>query len=202
MRHKLWVSCPLLRSRINRDPAPAKGKQKMMAPAAPQPSSVVTADVIYLDARNEADLEKYKGKLAGKIVFFGPMRDVKPVDKALWERRDDADLKKTVEFPIRIGEREQFFQEFIKRLEFRQKAGKFFADEHAAGIVVPSRDGRNNGGSGGTIFDDGGSGMGWFTYKRESAEALPIVVMAIENYGRVFRLLEDLASPRCWNQQC
>ena len=57
-------------------------------------------------------------------------------------------------------------------------------------IVVPSRDGRNNGGSGGTIFDDGGAGMGWFTYQREHAEALPIVVMAIENYGRVYRLLK------------
>jgi carboxypeptidase Q len=159
-------------------------------PWSPSSHGAVNGPAVWVDAKDEKDLEKYKGKLAGKIIFFGPMRDVKPVDKALWERRDDADLKKTVEFPVRIGEREQFFQEFIKRLEFRQKAGKLFADEHAAGIVVPSRDGRNNGGSGGTIFDDGGSGMGWFTYKRESAEALPIVVMAIENYGRVFRLLK------------
>ncbi len=30
--------------------------------------------------------------------------------------------------------------------------------------------------------------MGWFTYQREHAEKLPIVVMAIENYGRVYRL--------------
>jgi len=89
-----------------------------------------------------------------------------------------------------VGEREDFFASFIKRLEFREKAGKFFADEHALGIVVPSRDGRNSGGTGGTIFDDGGSGMGWFTYKREHAEVLPIVVMAIENYGRVYRLLK------------
>jgi carboxypeptidase Q len=159
-------------------------------PWSPSSHGAVNGPAVWIDAKDEKDLEKYKGKLAGKIIFFGPMRDVKPVDKPLWERRDDADLKKTVEYPVRIGEREQFFQEFIKRLEFRQKAGKFFADEHAAGIVVPSRDGRNNGGSGGTIFDDGGSGMGWFTYKRESAEALPIVVIAIENYGRVYRLLK------------
>jgi hypothetical protein len=32
--------------------------------------------------------------------------------------------------------------------------------------------------------------MGWFTYKREHAEALPVVVSAIENYGRVYRLLK------------
>jgi carboxypeptidase Q len=158
-------------------------------PWSPSSHGAVSGQAVWIDAKDEKDLEKYKGKLSGKIVFFGPMRDVKAVDKPLWERRDEADLKKTVEYPVHVGEREQFFQDFIRRLEFRQKAGKFFADEHAAGIVVPSRDGRNNGGSGGTIFDDGGSGMGWFTYKRENAEALPIVVMAIENYGRVFRLL-------------
>ncbi len=159
-------------------------------PWSPSSHGAVSGQAVWIDAKEEKDLDKYKGKLSGKIIFFGPMRDVKPVEKPLWERRDDADLKKTVEFPVHIGEREQFFQEFIKRLEFREKAGKFFVDEHAAGIVVPSRDGRNNGGSGGTIFDDGGSGMGWFTYKREHAEALPIVVMAIENYGRVYRLLK------------
>ena len=159
-------------------------------PWSPPSHGAISGQAVWVDAKDEKDLEKYKGKLSGKIIFFGPMRDVKPVDKPLWERRDDADLKKTVEYPVHVGEREQFFQDFIKRLEFRQKAGKFFADEHAAGIVVPSRDGRNNGGSGGTIFDDGGSGMGWFTYKREHVEALPIVVTAIENYGRVYRLLK------------
>jgi carboxypeptidase Q len=150
----------------------------------------VSGSAIWVDAKDEKDLEKYKGKLAGKIVFFGPMRDVKPVYKPLFDRRDEADLKKLTEYPVHVGEREEFFQDFIKRLAFREKAGAFFAAEHAAAVVVPSRDGRNNGGSGGTIFDDGGSGMGWFTYQREHAEALPIVVMAIENYGRVYRLLK------------
>ncbi|HYM75223.1 MAG TPA: M20/M25/M40 family metallo-hydrolase [Candidatus Dormibacteraeota bacterium] len=159
-------------------------------PWSPSSKGAVSGQAIWIDAKDEKDLETYKGKLAGKIIFFGAMRDVKPVEKALWERRDDADLKKTVEYPVHVGEREDFFASFIKRVEFREKAGKFFSDEHAAGIVVPSRDGRNNGGSGGTIFDDSSGGSGWFTYKREHAEALPIVVMAIESYGRVYRLLK------------
>jgi hypothetical protein len=150
----------------------------------------VSGSAVWVDAKDEKDLEKYKGKLSGKIVFFGPMRDVKPVDKPLFERRDDADLKKLSEYPVHVGEQQDFFAEFIKRLEFRETVGKFLAEEHVAGIVVPSRDGRNNGGSGGTIFDDGGSGMGWFTYQREHAEPLPVVVMAIESYGRVYRLLK------------
>ena len=150
----------------------------------------ISGQAIWVDAKDEKDLEKFKGKLSGKIVLFGEMREVKPVDKPLFERRDDADLKKLGDYPVHVGEREEFLQQFIKRLAFREKAGQFFAAEHAAGIVVPSRDGRNNGGSGGTIFDDGGGGMGWFTYQRQHAEPLPIVVMAIESYGRVYRLLK------------
>ena len=159
-------------------------------PWSPSSHGAVNGRAVWVDAKDEKDLEKYKGKLAGKIVFFGEMREVKPVDKPLFERRDDANLKTTVEYPVHVGPQEDFFVTFIKRLEFREKAGAFFAAEHAAGIVVPSRDGRNNGGSGGTIFDDGGGGMGWFTYQREHAEPLPIVVMAIESYGRVYRLLK------------
>jgi carboxypeptidase Q len=159
-------------------------------PWSPSSHGAVSGGATWVDAKDEKDLEKYKGKLAGKIVFFGPMRDVKPVDKPLFERRDDANLKTTAEFPVHVGDQGDGFADFIKRLEFREKVGKFLADEHAAGIVIPSRDGRNNGGSGGTIFDDGGSGMGWFTYQREHAETLPVVVMAIESYGRVYRLLK------------
>ncbi|HZC21920.1 MAG TPA: M20/M25/M40 family metallo-hydrolase [Candidatus Binatia bacterium] len=159
-------------------------------PWSPASHGPLSGSAVWVDAKDEKDLDKYKGKLAGKIVFFGAMRDVKPVDKPLFVRHDDADLKRLTDYPVRVGEREEFFQEFIKRLAFREKAGAFFAAEHAAAVVVPSRDGRDNGGSGGTIFDDGGSGMGWFTYQREHAEALPIVVMAIENYGRVYRLLK------------
>jgi carboxypeptidase Q len=159
-------------------------------PWSPSSHGPVSGNAIWIDAKDEKDLDQYKGKLAGKIIFFGPMRDVKPVDKALWERRDADNLKTTVEYPVHIGEQQDGFADFIKRLGFREKAGKFFAEEHAAGVVIPSRDGRNNGGSGGTIFDDGGTGLGWFTYQREHAEQLPVVVMAIENYGRVYRLLK------------
>jgi len=149
----------------------------------------INGRAVWVDAKDEKDLEKYKGQLAGKIIFFGEMREVKPVDKPLFVRSDDANLKETAEYPVHVGEQERWIEDFIRRLQFREKAGQFFAAEHSAAVVVPSRDGRNNGGSGGTLFDDGGGGMGWFTYKREHAEALPIVVMAIENYGRVYRLL-------------
>lgn len=160
-------------------------------PWSPSSHGAVSGSAIWVGAKNEKDLEQYKGKLAGKIVFFGDMRDVKPVDKPLFTREDDAGLKEISEYPVRVGEHEDFFQHFVQQLQFREKAGKFFAEEHAAAVVMPSRDGRNNGGSGGTIFDDSGAGLGWFIYQRGHAQQLPIVVLAIENYGRVYRLLKS-----------
>ena len=60
--------------------------------------------------------------------------------------------------------------------------------EHALAVILPSRDSRENGGSGGTIFVD--RGLGSDIYKREGAMQFPVVVMAIESYGRVYRLLK------------
>jgi len=159
-------------------------------PWSPASKGPVNGRAIWVSAKDEKDLEKFKGKLACKIVFFGDMREVKPLDKPLWERRDDANLKALAEYPVHVGEAPEDFGDFIRRLEFREKAGRFFASEQALGVVLPSRDGRNGGGSGGTIFDDGGAGLGWFAYQREHAEQLPVVAMAIESYGRVYRLLK------------
>ena len=159
-------------------------------PWSPPSHGAIGGRAFWIDVKEEKDLDKYKGKLAGKVVLFGEMREVKPVEKPLSERKDDADLKKIAEFPIHHEDYDKDFQEFVRKLEFKEKVGQFLAAEHAIAVVIPSRDGKNGGGSGGTIFDDGGSGLGWFTYKREHAAPLPVVVTAIENYGRVYRLLK------------
>jgi hypothetical protein len=159
------------------------------APWSPSSNGAVSGQAIWMDVKKEEDLDKYKGKLAGKVVLLGDMREVKPLDKPLFERLDEKDLAKIVEHPL-IPEREEFGPELMKRLELRDKTAKLLGSEHALAVVLPSRDGRNNGGSGGTIFDDSSRGLGWFIYQREHAQPLPVVIMAIENYGRVYRLLK------------
>lgn len=160
------------------------------APWSPATKGVVTAPVTWVDIKEEKDFEKYKGKLAGKIVLFGEMREVKPVDKALFTRDDDADLKKIQDYPLNPPNPANSFATYLKRLEFREKVGKFLAAERAVAVITPSRDGRNGGGSGGTIFDDTGAGFGWLIYRPDHANPLPVAVTAIENYGRVYRLLK------------
>lgn len=159
------------------------------SPWSPSTNGATNAPVVWVDLKDEKDFDKYKGKLAGKIVLFGEMRDVKPADKPLFSHLEDSDLKNLAEYALQKREGDGFPQ-FLKRLEFREKVGKFFAEEKAVAVIVPSRDGRNNGGSGGTIFDDTGSTFGWFVYHREHASPIPVAVMAIESYGRVYRLLQ------------
>ena len=159
------------------------------SPWSPSTNGAVNAPVMWVDIKEDKDFDKYKGKLTGKIVLFGDMRDVKPVDKPLFSHLEDDDLKRLAEYPLQKREPDGFPQ-FLKRLEFREKVGKFLADEKAVAVLAPSRDGRNNGGSGGTIFDDTGSTFGWFVYRREHASPIPVAVMAIESYGRVYRLLK------------
>ena len=91
-------------------------------------------------------------------------------------------MAKIVEHPL-TPEPEYFTPELMKGLELRQKVSKFLASEHALAVVLPSRDGRNNGGSGGTIFVDSSRGMGWFSYQREHIQPVPVVIAAIENYA-------------------
>jgi len=159
------------------------------SPWSPSTNGATNAPAVWVDIKDEKDFDKYKGKLAGKIVLFGDMRDVKPVDKPLFSHLEDSDLKTVAEYPLQKREPDGFPQ-FLKRLEFREKIGKFFAQEKAIAVIVPSRDGRNSGGSGGTIFDDTSSTFGWFVYRRDHASPIPVAVMAIESYGRVYRLLQ------------
>ncbi|MBV9075744.1 MAG: M20/M25/M40 family metallo-hydrolase, partial [Acidobacteria bacterium] len=159
------------------------------APWSPATQGAVSGPATWVEIKEEKDFDNYKGKLAGKIVLYGDMREVSPVDKPLFNRMDDDGIKRITQYPLNKHTPDNFSQ-FLKRLEFREKVGKFLASEKALAVLVPSRDGRNNGGSGGTIFDDTGSTFGWFVYQREHASPLPVGVVAIENYGRVYRLLK------------
>ena len=54
----------------------------------------VTADVVFLNAKNEAELEGYKGKLKGKIVLISAVRDIAAHFEAEGRRLTDAELLK------------------------------------------------------------------------------------------------------------
>jgi Peptidase family M28 len=162
-------------------------------PWSPATDGPVTGEATYVNIQDEGDFGKYQGKLAGKIVLLGEMRPVPPVDAALFERYTDQQLQDIANFPLEGGPNRAFqarLRTYMQRMRITDKLVQFLADEHAAAVIRPSRDARDGGGSGGTIFDDNGAAMGRTPYIRGHEMKVPTVVMAIENYGRVVRLLE------------
>src|SRR5215471_10341873 len=103
-------------------------------PWSPSTNGVVSGQAVWMEVKEASDLEKYRGKLSGKVVFLGAMRDVPPVEKPLWTRLDEAELKKLSEYPLKPQNRDDFLQGFMKRLELRQKVGAFLASEHALAV--------------------------------------------------------------------
>lgn len=160
-------------------------------PWSPSTNGPVTGEAVNVVINDEKDFDKYKGKLAGKIVLLGEMREVPPVDKPLFERYTDKDLEDISQYEAGAQRNfEQRLQAYLKRAALRDKIAPFLADEKVAGVILPSRDGKNSGGSGGTFFDDNGAALGMQPYKADKAVKVPCVVAAIENYGRIYRLLK------------
>ncbi len=166
-----------------------------LSPGTSATAGPVTGDVVWMTVQTEQDLDRYKGKLAGKIVLLGAMRPVPPVDKPLFERNTDKDLSDIEEYPVSNGaapsaEYEAAVRARLERRKLLNKVVQFLADEKAAAVIVPSRDGDNGGGSGGTIFDDNGTFLDRTQYEASHALKVPVAVAAIESYGRLYRLLQ------------
>jgi hypothetical protein len=163
-------------------------------PWSPSTNGPVTGEAVWVNIQDEKDFDQYKGKLAGKIVLLGDMRPVPPVEKPLFTRYTDKELADIAEYPaITNGapsDLQKRIQAYIKRRALTDKIAQFLADEHVAGVIVPSRGAPDGGGSGGTIFDDNGAALGSEPYNADHAVKVPVVVAAIENYGRVYRLLK------------
>jgi len=161
-------------------------------PWSPSSNGPVKAEAISVVINDEADLAKYKGKLGGKIVLLGAMREVPSTDKPFFERYDEKQLKELEAYPLENAnaDTQARIERYMKRIMLTRKILPFLSDEKPAGVIVPSRDGKNGGGTG-IIFDDNGAALGRTPYKRDTAVPFPVVVTQIESYGRVFRLLKN-----------
>jgi carboxypeptidase Q len=160
-------------------------------PWSPSSNGPVKAEAISVVINEEADLAKYKGKLGGKIVLLGAMREVPSTDKPLFERYDEKQLKELEAYPLENAnaDMQARIERYMKRIMLTRKILPFLSEEKPAGVIVPSRDGKSGGGTG-IIFDDNGAALGRTPYHRDTAVPFPVVVTQIENYGRVFRLLK------------
>ena len=143
-------------------------------------NGVLRAPVVKAKLAAQADLDKYKGQLAGKIVLNGDMREIKPGDKPALRRYDDKELADLAQYEIPGGKPRFSPEEIVQRMAFQKTLNQFLMDEKVAAIVDPSRAGED-----GLVFVQSGA-----SYEPGNPAGVPSLVMAIENYGRITRLLE------------
>jgi hypothetical protein len=129
----------------------------------PGTTGAVKAEVVVIKADSAPDLEKYRGKLRGKIVFTQTPRDsVPPHFTADASRLEDTTLSRLAEAAFtadpprggpNAGPNNPQAARFRAAQEFQRSLAAFLADEAAVAIVTPGR------GDDGTVFT-GASGRG------------------------------------------
>jgi carboxypeptidase Q len=161
-------------------------------PWSPSTNGPVTAQAVSVMINESGDMAKYKGKLSGKIVLLGAMRDVPVPDKPFFERYTDKDLTELESLPVENeqADTQARIERSAKRNKLMSELVPFLAEEKVVAVIVPSRDGQDGGGTG-IIFDDNGAALGRTPYHRDTSVPFPVVVTQIESYGRVFRLLAN-----------
>lgn len=175
----------------------------------PGTNGEVLAEVFYVKAKDEAELQAYKGKLKGAIVLTAPTRDVKARFEAPATRLQDKDLLALADAPEpRAGQSRRVQMNPTQRaaMQFASTKYKFFQDEGAAVLIDPS-----SRGDGGTLFVQSATvpqpvssepdapnvrNRGISAYHKNAPKITPQLVMAIEHYNRLARMIEAGAKVR------
>ncbi len=163
----------------------------------PGTKGAITAEVIYLDVKDEAGLEKYRGRLKGAIVLISAPREIKASFEPLGERLSEKDLLKLADAPDPAGTPRRRYQLTPEQRAAAQLAAKklqFVMDEGAALVVDTSR------GDGGTIFVQSAAVPQPYTenpfdskriqpWDKSSPGLPPQIVVSSEQYNRMVRML-------------
>jgi carboxypeptidase Q len=149
----------------------------------PGTDGAVHGDCVRADIKTKQDFAKYKGKLAGKIVILGDMPEVKPIVESPYERYTDKSLTGIADYEI-PSEKPRFSPEDIqRRQQFQRDLNQFFSEEKPLAIIDHSRGTEG----GGTVFVQSGG-----PYQKAQPQApVPQITMAVEQWDRIARLLED-----------
>jgi carboxypeptidase Q len=160
----------------------------------PGTNGTVRGQVVFLDVRTAADLAKYKGKLAGKIVLLTSVRRVEPNFTPLAQRTPDEELLKLANAKpaTQPPQRFQMSPEVRARQELNYQKWQLLYSEGAAVVLEPGA------GDGGVVYVTRASipspvdtppeqrPQPW---DQNKPRVIPQVVVAAEQYNRMIRVL-------------
>jgi len=105
----------------------------------PGTNGTVRGEVVYLDVQAASDLDKYKGKLNGKIVLFSPPRPVDPLFEPPAQRQTDEQLLRFANAPPPDEPKPfQFTPEQRASAELDYRKWQLVQSEGAAVVLQPS----------------------------------------------------------------
>lgn len=138
---------------------------------------VVKGEVVLIDVKAEADLDKYKGKVAGKIVLMPSTATYEVKYEPLASRYTDAQLKDLAMASTSQGRRPNTdFAAMMAQRALRTKISDFLKTEGAAVILNSS----------GTFNVPGSNGA---NYKSGDPEPIAQLNLPMEDHARMERLL-------------
>jgi carboxypeptidase Q len=152
----------------------------------PGTEGTLRAHAVKVKLTEKDDLEKQKGKLAGKIVMLGEAREVKPQEKALADRYDEKTLADLSRYeipgvrPYTRGGQPFTREDLLKRREFQRALNKFLVEEKVAAVLEAGAL------DGGTFRVQGVSNG----QRKNAPPTPPMLVLAIEHWERIARLLD------------
>jgi carboxypeptidase Q len=136
--------------------------------------------VVKVKIESEADAEKYRGQLAGRIVLLGEPRDTANPEKPQFTRYTDQELDSLAHFDVAPTRRGPVDRDaLIRRMRLQRVLRPFFVAEKAlATIEVSPTD------AGVVLVGRGGS------WVKDEDPGVPALVMAAEQYNRLVRLVD------------
>ncbi|MBX3278730.1 MAG: M20/M25/M40 family metallo-hydrolase [Acidobacteria bacterium] len=163
----------------------------------PGTQGLVTADVVYAPLRSEADFEKYRGKLRGRVVLVQPARAVRMLEGRLILRMDENDMKEAETTPIPPARAVDDPDAPRGRgAMWQRRLQEFLLAEGVAAVFDRGSD---------SDTSPGGSNLSWVTQRTDggtifvqsggprderAGQVPPTVTLAVEHYNRMIRILE------------
>jgi len=173
----------------------------------PSTSGTITAGVVRVQIDSEADFEKYRGKLSGKIALTQPEREVRMLEGLIVSRMGEAELREAETTPVPRGRAAGGRgaaaaaagrgrgaagggQSLANRIQQFLKAEGVVAVFNRGGDGLTASIGsdlsiQQQRTDGGTIFPTGGGSR-----TSDPATVLPSVTLAVEHYNRMIRILD------------
>lgn len=139
-------------------------------------NGLVKGECVVIDVKEKADLEKYKGKLAGKIVLMPVQQTYEISFEPLASRYTEEELAELEKDPRPTTRRRSMPANWQAMRELQSAISEMLKGEHVLAVV-----------SGSGTFNVPSSRS--VQYKQGDPEPTPEIVLPIEDHGRMVRML-------------